>query len=47
MAILGLSTYYSYTINVGVVILFASFGSALISVGPEGSERLRNTDGEK
>ena len=47
MAILGLSTYYSYTINVGVVILFASFGSALINVGPEGSERMRNTDGEK
>lgn len=47
MAILGLSTYYSYTINVGVVILFASFGSTLINVGPEGSERTRNTDGEK
>ena len=47
MAILGLSTYYSYTINVGVVLLFSSFGFALNNIEPERSNRMRNTDGEK
>ena len=46
MAILGLSTYYSYTINVGVVLLlFSSFGFALNNIEPERSNRMRN--GEK
>lgn len=47
MAILGLSTYYSYTINVGVVLLFSSFGFALNNIEPERSNRMRNADGEK
>ena len=47
MAILGLSTYYSYTINVGVVLLFSSFGFALNNIEPERSNRIRNADGEK
>lgn len=47
MAILGLSTYYSYTINVGVVLLFSSFGFALNNIEPERSKRICNADGEK
>lgn len=47
MAILGLSTYYSYTINVGVVLLFSSFGFALNNIEPERSNRMRNADGDK
>ncbi len=47
MAILGLSTYYSYIINVGVVLLFSSFGFALNNIEPERSNRMRNADGEK